>query len=161
MNLEEFRSSFERQKPRRALTFVWGPSRAFLLLIFLFLFLSFALSFTPVSEFVYGVIYEHPTLSFEGLKNPSYGEMVRFLENDLTDLNEWTHSYNCYNFSVDLIKAAARAGFHSAYVVIPYNLSVAHSVVAFEPYDQDTIYYIEPQSDEFLIDPDVLYIQWF
>lgn len=81
------------------------------------------------------------------LRDPTYGEVKRFLQEDKTDENEYVDGvYTCSNFASDLNNNAEGNGLRSAYVYIEYP-DAAHSLAAFDTVDRGLIF-IEPQSDD-------------
>jgi hypothetical protein len=81
------------------------------------------------------------------LSDPTYQQMESFLAADKTDLNTYNATtYNCVNFSADVIANAAKSKIRCAYVNIDERDS-GHAIVAFNTTDRGLIY-IEPQTDE-------------
>ena len=82
------------------------------------------------------------------LRDPTYSELMDFLEEDTTDKNEYVEgSYTCVDFVGDLNNNAENEGFRAAYVYIEYPGVRAHAVAAFETVDEGLVY-IEPQYDD-------------
>jgi len=82
------------------------------------------------------------------LRNPTYSELMDFLEEDATDDNEYVEGgYTCADFVADLNNNAKDEGFRAAYVYIEYTGGRAHAVAAFETVNKGLIY-IEPQYDD-------------
>ena len=82
---------------------------------------------------------------YKGSHNPTYKEMVDFINSDTTESNAYTTDYKCYNFSMDVINNAKRKGLEAGYVTIigkPEN----HAIVVFRTTDKG-MYYLEPQAD--------------
>lgn len=100
----------------------------------------------------YGLGYEEGyELGFQqtgyNLRDPRYDELMRFLEEDKTDENEYKEgAYTCSNFAADLNNNAEEEGFRAAYVYIEYS-DGAHALAAFETVDRGLVF-IEPQFDD-------------
>jgi hypothetical protein len=92
--------------------------------------------------------YDRMTKGYAYVFNdPTYDQMVKFLETDKTDQNTYNiKTYNCQNFCADVITNAAKQGVRVAYVSIDFKDS-GHSIIAFNTLDRGLIY-IEPQTDE-------------
>lgn len=82
------------------------------------------------------------------LRNPTYGEMMRFLADDRTDSREYVEGeYVCSDFAAAVNNNAEAEGFHAAIVLIDFPGERSHAVVAFDTVDKGLIF-IEPQFDE-------------
>jgi hypothetical protein len=82
------------------------------------------------------------------LRNPTYHELLDFLEQDPTDENEYLEDvYTCVDFVTELNNNAEDAGLRAAYVYMEFPGDRAHSVAAFETVDRGMIF-IEPQFDD-------------
>ena len=82
------------------------------------------------------------------LRNPTYHELMDFLERDPTDENEYlTDVYTCVDFTTDLNNNAEDAGLRAGYVYMEYPSDRAHSIAAFETVDRGIVF-IEPQFDD-------------
>ena len=82
------------------------------------------------------------------LRNPTYHELMEFLERDPTDGNEYlTDVYTCVDFTTDLNNNAEDAGLRAGYVYMEYPGDRAHSIAAFETVDRGIVF-IEPQFDD-------------
>ena len=82
------------------------------------------------------------------LRNPSYYELMDFLEQDPTDENEYQEDvYTCVDFVTDLNNNAEDVGLRAAYVYIEFPGDRAHSIAAFETVDRGMVF-IEPQFDD-------------
>lgn len=80
------------------------------------------------------------------LKDPTYEEVVAFLQRDKTDENEYDlDDYVCSHFARDVCNNAEAAGFRCAFVEIRYSDS-GHAIVVFDTIDQGLIYF-DPQFD--------------
>ena len=95
-------------------------------------------------------------ISYEGLmtghgytiKDPSYNEMLRFLEDDDTDKAEYIQGdYECIEFTTDLCNSAEEQGIRCAYVSVRFPEGRGHAIVAFNTIDRGLIY-VEPQYDD-------------
>ena len=81
------------------------------------------------------------------LSDPTYLQMKNFLASDKTDPNRYDiNTYNCQNFSADVIANAAKLKIRCAFVTVDEESS-GHAIIAFNTTDRGIIY-IEPQSDE-------------
>jgi hypothetical protein len=78
--------------------------------------------------------------------DPTYDEMIFFIESDHTDQNDYTPDYVCYDFTADLISNAAQFGYRCGFVYIEFSIS-AHAIACFNTTDAGLIF-IEPQNDE-------------
>jgi len=82
------------------------------------------------------------------IEDPTYSEMMRFLEDDDTDKAEYVKGeYECTEFSTDLCNRAEETGIRCAYVSIRFPGGRGHAIVAFNTMDKGLIY-IEPQYDD-------------
>jgi septal ring factor EnvC (AmiA/AmiB activator) len=79
------------------------------------------------------------------LRDPTYEEAVAFIASDLTDLNPYTQSYVCYDFTADFIANAQNSGYRCGFVYMEFSSS-AHAIACFNTADQGLIY-VEPQND--------------
>lgn len=80
--------------------------------------------------------------------NPTYDEVILFLDNDKTDRNEWVKDiYDCTQFSHDVMRNALNQGLYSCVVRIDYDDRTAHNIIAFNTSDHG-LQYFEPQTDE-------------
>ena len=83
------------------------------------------------------------------LNNPTYDEMIEFLEMDKTNNHEYTEEYECRQFANDLIynasKEKIKVGFVSLDVI---DSDIYHSAVAF--FTERGVYIVEPQTDDFI-----------
>ena len=95
-------------------------------------------------------------INYEGLvtghgytiTDPSYNDMLRFLEDDDTDEAEYiTGEYECIEFTTDLCNRAEEKGIRCAYVSVRFPDGRGHAIVAFNTIDKGLIY-IEPQYDD-------------
>ncbi len=78
--------------------------------------------------------------------DPTYNEIISFVESDETDQNEYTPDYVCYDFTADLINNAAQLGYRCGFVYIEFSTS-AHAIACFNTTDAGLVF-IEPQNDE-------------
>jgi hypothetical protein len=80
-------------------------------------------------------------------RDPTYYEVKAFITSDNTDLRKYDiNSYNCVNFSADLIKNAAGKNIRCGFVDIAFADS-GHAIIVFNTTDKGLIF-IEPQGDE-------------
>ena len=80
------------------------------------------------------------------LRDPTYQEVVAFINSDKTDENEYTSDYVCYDFTADFNYNATQLGYRCGFVYIEFPNS-AHAIVCFNTTDTGIIY-VEPQTDE-------------
>jgi hypothetical protein len=81
------------------------------------------------------------------LRDPTYAEVMAFLNEDRTDKNEYDRdTYDCSHFTRDVSDNAEKRGFRSAAVLIDF-VENAHVIVAFNTVDRGMVY-IEPQFDD-------------
>ena len=92
--------------------------------------------------------YQRLTTGFGYVYNdPSYIQMMRFLNDDQTDKRTYDENYyNCYNFATDTANNAKKQNIRCGVVYIIYR-SGAHAIIAFDTLDKGLLFY-EPQSDE-------------
>ena len=87
-----------------------------------------------------------------GRRNPTYSQAIQFLKEDKTNLNKYdADSYNCRDFSADVIKNAEVLGIRAAYVSLRLQQG-SHAVVGFETVDKGMVYF-EPQTDKVVVLP--------
>ena len=80
------------------------------------------------------------------IKDPTYAEVIAFLERDTTDSNEYMlDTYECEHFVRDICNNAEAEGFRCAYVGLRYPVQ-GHAIVAFNTVDRGLVYF-EPQFD--------------
>jgi hypothetical protein len=82
---------------------------------------------------------------YKQVHNPTYKEMLDFVNIDTTESNEYTDTYTCGNFSTDVILNAKSKGIEAGYVSIR-SAPVNHAIVVFKTTDKG-IYFLEPQGD--------------
>lgn len=80
------------------------------------------------------------------IRDPTYSEVIAFVNSDTTDENEYTEDYICFDFTSDFKSNAFQTGYRCGFVYIELNES-AHAIVCFNTTDNGLIY-IEPQTDE-------------
>lgn len=78
------------------------------------------------------------------LHDPTFAEMILFLERDDTDKTEYSEEWNCINFSISLIANATLQGIRCGFVILDFD-QIPHAVVAFDT-DRGMIH-IDPQGD--------------
>ena len=80
------------------------------------------------------------------LRNPTYAEVIDFVNTDTTDENDYSETYTCYSFTADFNENAFQMGYRCGFVYILFSGS-AHAINCFNTTDSGIIY-IEPQTDE-------------
>jgi len=81
------------------------------------------------------------------LRDPSYRQVIEFLDRDGTSGQEYMESqYTCVDFAADMKANAAREGIRCAYVIIEFLGGGGHAIVAFETTDRGRVF-VEPQFD--------------
>ncbi len=80
------------------------------------------------------------------LRDPTYDEVIAFIDLDKTDENEYTADYVCYDFTADFNGNAFQTGYMCGFVYIEF-FDGAHSITCFNTTDRGLIY-VEPQTDE-------------
>jgi len=83
------------------------------------------------------------------LHDPSYSEVINFLNNDKTNEKPYDdETFNCANYAQEVNNNAEEHDIRCAYVlVVISDPDVNHACVAFNTTDKGMVYY-EPQSDE-------------
>ena len=83
------------------------------------------------------------------LRNPSYSELIGFVDYDTTDKHPYINdTYVCVDFSYALIRNMTAYGFLCGYVIIRYGtLMDGHAMVAFNTTDYGLVF-VEPQNDK-------------
>lgn len=115
-----------------------------------FYLLTILLSMAIISSNAYCIINNIGPMNemacfYKQTHNPTYAEMVKFINLDTTETNKYTDEYVCHDFSMDVIKNAKSKGIEAGYVTMlgePNN----HAIVVFRTTDKG-LYYLEPQSD--------------
>ncbi|MCL2134933.1 MAG: hypothetical protein FWH37_05185 [Candidatus Bathyarchaeota archaeon] len=80
------------------------------------------------------------------IRDPTYAEMMVFIEADQTDKKVYdADTYNCYDYTKDFCDNAAAHGYRTGFVYIYFKES-AHALVCFNTADKGLIF-IEPQYD--------------
>lgn len=80
------------------------------------------------------------------IRDPTYTEMIAFIDSDKTDENNYTEDYVCYDFTADFNANAFQAGYRCGFVYIEF-FDGAHAITCFKTTDRG-LTYIEPQTDE-------------
>jgi len=84
------------------------------------------------------------------LRDPTYKEVLTFLEQDKTDKNEFVEDtygvYVCSHFARDVCNNAEEEGLRCAFVEVRY-LDKGHSIIAFNTFDKGLVYF-DAQTDE-------------
>lgn len=83
------------------------------------------------------------------IRDPTYAEMQNFIALDRTDSNIYNeNTYNCYDFTHDVLTNAFNAGIKAGFVYIEFAAG-SHAIAVFNTVDNGLVY-IEPQSDEIM-----------
>ena len=105
---------------------------------------------TPVYQYV------NNSINWEGCSNPTYNQIVSFVQSDTTDLKIWTDDYQCGSFSEEVIKNAQEKGYKSGLVFLEEYVSYGaipchygHAIVCFRTTDKG-LYFLEPQTDNII-----------
>jgi len=80
------------------------------------------------------------------IRDPTFKEVLQFLEHDQTDKNEYSENYTCWNFAADVKNNAFKTGYRCGLVYIEFEFS-AHAIVCFNTTDKGLIF-VEPQDDK-------------
>ncbi len=92
------------------------------------------------------------TASAQVRRNPTFAEAVQFLKEDHTDLMKYDlDSYNCRDFSADVLRNADAQGLRAAFISIRLNQG-SHAAIGFETVDRGLVYF-EPQTDKEVVLP--------
>ena len=82
------------------------------------------------------------------LGDTTYAGMLAFLAADKTDQNTYVNNtYNCVNFSADVIANAAKQYIRCAFINIDFPGTTGHAILAFNTTDRGMVY-VEPQTDD-------------
>lgn len=91
------------------------------------------------------------------VRNPTYAEMKKFLEEDKTNQNEYIlGKYVCWNFAIDLVDDATEKGIRAGFVRVDFPIQSAfyenkwassHAIVCFDTTDKGLIF-VESITDE-------------
>jgi hypothetical protein len=92
-----------------------------------------------------GNLISYSLEQIQGWKNPSYQELVEFLETDETAFQPFIEgTYECKHFSIDLIRNARAQGYRAGYVSLSNPQGNDHAIVCFETTDNGLVF-VEPQ----------------
>jgi hypothetical protein len=81
------------------------------------------------------------------IRDPTYSEMQSFIAVDQTDKNTYSTSYDCHDFTRDVLVNAFNSGLKGGYVYVEFAGELAHALVCFDTVDRGLVF-IEPQSDD-------------
>ena len=87
-----------------------------------------------------------PTRVAPMLRDPTFAEMIAFLNKNKVNWNAYTSEYVCVDFACELQRDAGSENMRMAVVLIDFPGRIGHALVAFETTDQGLIYF-EPQAD--------------
>ena len=82
----------------------------------------------------------------EGMINPSYADLVEFLDKDNTNLNTYSKGYNCVDFSIDLYQNLRWSGFTSTRCNLDFSNGEGHEICVVYTSDKGWVF-VEPQFD--------------
>jgi hypothetical protein len=82
------------------------------------------------------------------IRDPTYTEMLNFIAVDQTDKNTYNLTYDCHDFTRDVLENAFILGLKGGYVYIEFAES-AHAIVCFDTVDKGLVF-VEPQSDDLM-----------
>jgi len=95
------------------------------------------------------IVKDEDVVIDEVIKNPTYNEMINFLNQDSTDSNQYIYYlYVCHNFAIDTIENAGEQNIRAGYVrldCIQDGLE-DHAIICFDTTDRG-LYFDEPQFD--------------
>jgi len=94
----------------------------------------------------YGTVYTFFEEKISGWENPTHQEMMDFIYEDRTELNVYTWSYICEDFSMDVIRNARSKGYRAGFVNLNEPGGFGHAIVCFDTSDKG-LYFLEPQMD--------------
>lgn len=93
--------------------------------------------------------FKEPINSFfsnRDIKNPTYNEMIKFIENDTTDEKKYHRDYyNCLDFTNDVLENAKKQNIRVGFVHVFLD-GRDHAIVCFDTTDKG-LYFLEPQAD--------------
>ncbi len=103
---------------------------------------------TIVASVVLVIMATSTLVNSSMLKDPTYGQAVRFVASDTTDKHPYIDGeYVCTNFAEDFQANAKKAGFNCGYVIVLLTDLSTHALNCFNTTDHGTIY-VEPQKDK-------------
>jgi len=87
-------------------------------------------------------------LFYENSQDPTYNDMKNFIATDKTNENTYNETYNCWDFSRDIILNSLKQHISIGLVYIEWkNYTIGHAIIIFNTTDKGRIF-IEPQNDE-------------
>ena len=93
--------------------------------------------------------------------NPTFAEMIAFLNSNKVNWQEYKENYDCYDFACALQREAFEHGIRCAFVAMWFPDRSGHAIVAFDTTDKGLIY-IEPQADlPAKVEIGIRYWAWF
>ena len=124
------------------------PLKAILLIVLVVtLFLSW-----NIYNVRYGEVYSRGVADGVGrgfnIRDPTYYEVMQFVSTDQSDENEYSESYSCISYAIDLKNNASSIGYKCGLVFIYFQGSTgSHAINSFDTTDKGLIF-IEPQTDQ-------------
>ena len=128
-----------RRTSRVSLEIAAKASIALIIFGFVILIIGYAIG--------YGTVYTFFDEKISGWSNPTYQEMISFINEDMTESNAYTWSYVCEDFSMDVIRNARSKGFRAGFVGLDEPSGSGHAIVCFDTSDKG-LYFLEPQMDK-------------
>jgi len=87
-----------------------------------------------------------------GLVNPTYSQLVDFINRDDTEKREYDNeTFNCADYTNNFIQNFAKEGFYSCFTELVFTNDDAHAIVAVNTTDYGLVY-VEPQYDKIIFD---------
>lgn len=81
------------------------------------------------------------------IRDPSYKEVLSFIQKDKTDRLKYSDDFVCLNFAINLKTNSFNEGFRCLIVLLSFSdANIGHAIVVFNTTDKGLIY-VEPQSD--------------
>ncbi|GEM_PF-6917142 len=94
---------------------------------------------------------QEKTFGRETTYRVNYSDVVDFVMEDGTYLNNYSEDYVCQDFANDVVGNALGEGIGACTVFIDHEKG-SHSIVAFDTADQGVVF-LEPQTGEFAVEP--------
>jgi len=119
----------------------------FLILLIATLFLSWNIYFMRYGEGYSRGVADGVGHGFN-MRDPTYYEVMQFVSTDPTNEHEYSDSYSCISFAIDLKNNASEKGYRCGLVFIYFQGTTGiHAINCFNTTDRGVIF-IEPQTDQ-------------